>query len=264
MAEFEPEIEAALKGLSAVHRTVVQALLNHPAGLSMVRLMEIAYPEGRAAAHFNRRVRDLDPRFDIERIHRGRETLYVLRGVRQYADRTESRITNRIRAEVLHRDGSRCQMCGRSPRQHDIVLQVDHKIPQSWGGSSDVDNLWALCSSCNQGKKAYFQSFDQGEMRAVLSVRSVHARLARMLEMRMSDWVDSDTLEFVANFNDFQADWQKRLRELRSFGWKIETRKRRVGRRTTSDYRAVSTSPLPTDPAASIRQIERDRATRRH
>ena len=62
-----------------------------------------------------------------------------------------NRMTGRVRAEVLRRDGSRCQMCGTTP-SHGAVMHVDHIVPVSHGGKTIASNLQALCQDCNLGK----------------------------------------------------------------------------------------------------------------
>lgn len=54
--------------------------------------------------------------------------------------------------EILSRDNWTCCSCGRSVREHGIVLHVDHKVPRSKGGTDDRNNLQALCMKCNIGK----------------------------------------------------------------------------------------------------------------
>jgi hypothetical protein len=56
-------------------------------------------------------------------------------------------IPSPVRARVIVRDGGRCRRC-RSAR----LLEVDHIIPLSRGGSSDEDNLQTLCRRCNRKK----------------------------------------------------------------------------------------------------------------
>jgi hypothetical protein len=59
----------------------------------------------------------------------------------------------RLRFEVLRRDGYRCLACGASPATTPgVELQVDHVVPWSKGGESELSNLRTLCSACNQGK----------------------------------------------------------------------------------------------------------------
>lgn len=55
-----------------------------------------------------------------------------------------------IRWHILRRAMGRCEACGISAAER--ALHVDHIIPRSWGGSNDVSNFQALCSTCNVQK----------------------------------------------------------------------------------------------------------------
>lgn len=55
-----------------------------------------------------------------------------------------------LRYEVLTRDESTCQKCGR--KVPEVELEVDHILPWSCGGPTAIDNLQTLCKDCNQGK----------------------------------------------------------------------------------------------------------------
>jgi len=57
-----------------------------------------------------------------------------------------------LRFAILKRDGYRCQLCGRSAKNHGVVLEVDHKIARAKGGADKPSNLWTLCFDCNRGK----------------------------------------------------------------------------------------------------------------
>lgn len=61
------------------------------------------------------------------------------------------RITAGVRSKVLARDRYRCRHCGITTALG-AVLHVDHIIPISKGGTSDLGNLQALCQDCNLGK----------------------------------------------------------------------------------------------------------------
>lgn len=52
-------------------------------------------------------------------------------------------------AFVFERDGFKCVYCGSEKN-----LTLDHKIPQSRGGSHDPENLATCCSTCNSSKGA--------------------------------------------------------------------------------------------------------------
>ena len=58
------------------------------------------------------------------------------------------------RYKVLKRDNFTCVKCGASPAKNpgEVELQVDHKTPESLGGSTHIDNFQTLCKKCNLGK----------------------------------------------------------------------------------------------------------------
>jgi 5-methylcytosine-specific restriction endonuclease McrA len=54
------------------------------------------------------------------------------------------------RRNIFVRDQNRCLYCGaKAPK---AVLELEHIIPKSRGGSSSWENLCAACHSCNQKK----------------------------------------------------------------------------------------------------------------
>ena len=52
--------------------------------------------------------------------------------------------------QVFADTGGRCWYCG--CELHPDHFHVDHQIPKSSGGSSDIDNLVASCERCNMVK----------------------------------------------------------------------------------------------------------------
>jgi hypothetical protein len=58
-------------------------------------------------------------------------------------------LSYRTRFLVFQRDLYQCRICKASG----LKLEVDHIVPYSLGGSSDIDNLQALCVPCNRGKR---------------------------------------------------------------------------------------------------------------
>jgi 5-methylcytosine-specific restriction endonuclease McrA len=58
-------------------------------------------------------------------------------------------ISTDTRIFVWQRDGGKCRNCGSRQQLH-----FDHIIPQSWGGSSTVENIQLLCQTCNLKKGA--------------------------------------------------------------------------------------------------------------
>ncbi len=61
-----------------------------------------------------------------------------------------------VRFEALKKSNGCCVLCGRSNREHGIVLHVDHIKPRSKypALALRVDNLQILCEDCNLGKGA--------------------------------------------------------------------------------------------------------------
>jgi len=68
-------------------------------------------------------------------------------------------ITQKLRAEVLDRNGFTCQSCGLTPGEIDpdtgrkVRLHIAHIVDKSLGGKDELSNLRTFCSTCNQGAK---------------------------------------------------------------------------------------------------------------
>jgi hypothetical protein len=206
-------------------------------------------------AQFGRRRRELHRYYDIEKVRVGTKVAYVYKGPLD-EPRAARQVNNRLRVEILTRDGSRCQICGRSPKTDPrVVLQVDHKIP---GGPDTADNLWTLCRECNHGKKDLFESYaiDPKALAKIMQSPSVHVRIGELLKLAGRP-VPSFLMELIAN----QDDWQRRLRELRSLGWEFKSsRTGKFAGRVQVTYELVHAEPWPTEPTAVVRVIERSRA----
>ena len=74
--------------------------------------------------------------------------------------RKPRRISKRIRAQVLDRDGSTCQMCGLGVDDDDpldprrkVRLHIDHIRDRAHDGPDTPDNYRVLCSHCNEGAR---------------------------------------------------------------------------------------------------------------
>lgn len=169
---------------------------------------------------------------------------YTLKGVRDVKLNTSS-ISASDRAWAL-RD-KRCAQCGRTPEEDAVKLHVDHKIPQEWGGTNDRENLQALCSECNEGKKNLYATYDEfvDEIKAAANYNEVHRRIGELLKAFNGKPVPSDLIEVVAKAKQYQDDWQKRLRELRALGWIIEPEKHKEGGRFKSYYTLKHFEPWP-------------------
>lgn len=230
-----------------VGRRIYEELVAASDGLDINELKG-RIPEYADQMHFDRRLRDLDKPFVLARERRGGRLVYRLAG-RRDKQHQQGRVSKTLRAEVLYRDGSRCQMCGANPQKDaDVLLQIDHKVPLHWGGSNDEDNLWVLCDECNTGKRAFFASADEHaeQIRASVNYPEVHRRLGELLRaFGIGAEVPSYLLAVVASGQQFQEDWHRRLRELRELGWDYEVRKRKEGGRIVSYYRLTKDGGWP-------------------
>lgn len=66
--------------------------------------------------------------------------------------KTKREPSNRLKIQVLMRDGNRCKICGVTCSEGLHNIHFDHIIPWSKGGETVLDNLQVLCSVCNSAK----------------------------------------------------------------------------------------------------------------
>lgn len=88
----------------------------------------------------------------------------VLKAAEKQNDYAQSReyqrslMTSALRYSVLKRDQFRCQICGASAADG-VKLEVDHIMPVSKGGKTEMSNLRTLCERCNRGKRDRYDPF---------------------------------------------------------------------------------------------------------
>ena len=68
-----------------------------------------------------------------------------------FATSNTDAVSGSVRYEILRRAGARCELCGASSKETQI--DVDHIVPRARGGSNDLENLQALCRTCNSQKR---------------------------------------------------------------------------------------------------------------
>lgn len=206
----DTEIDSKLNHVARAIRDLLRA---NPDGLDIDEIKAVL-GVGADQMHLDRRLRSLRKYYHLPGKHVGGRFVYTL-GAAKGGITDSGAISGKLRAEALNIAKGRCQMCGKTVADDAIKLQIDHKVPQAWGGLTVIENLWAICESCNNGKRDHFASYDADEMAALLEYESVHERIAHLLKMHMGQPVDSNVIEFVANATERQEDWQKRLRDLR-------------------------------------------------
>ncbi|MET8387166.1 HNH endonuclease signature motif containing protein [Streptosporangium canum] len=215
----------------------------------------------------DRRLRDLRKQFIVETVRRkGSNPVYLLRRRNPVAVDASS-VSSRMEAEVYAIMGAYCRMCGASP-EDGVKLQVDHKIPLSWGGETVLENLQPLCERHNHGKQAFFKTLDSigPEVRYAADQPTVWHRIGELLKgLHAHNRRTSAELVALIAGEGYGGDPDRRLRDLRTpLGWKIDARKHREGRRTLTEYELISWQPWPPEgPEEAVRRYEQERKNRR-
>ncbi|MCT1448682.1 HNH endonuclease [Brevibacterium casei] len=205
---------------------------------------------GSAHAHTGRRLREMYSIFDVKPEQRDGRWVYPLRG---WATKNPAKaagrkgISARVRGEVLN--AKRCAQCGKTPGEDHVKLEVDHKIPHSWGGTDEIENLQPLCTQCNHDKQAFYSSMDpyEEQIRAATAHLEPHRRIGELLKAFYAADVEvpSQVVAVVASMHQYQDDWQKRMRELRKLGWDFTTSKRKENGRMMSYYQLTKFTEWP-------------------
>jgi hypothetical protein len=81
------------------------------------------------------------------------EVVSEVAGDQAASKRTKRDPSLRLRFLVMRRDNFKCAHCGRSPATlPGLELEVDHVVPWTKGGETELTNLQTLCIDCNRGK----------------------------------------------------------------------------------------------------------------
>ena len=67
-----------------------------------------------------------------------------------FKHKTKREPSDRLKVQVLMRDGNKCRICGVVCDGGIHKMHFDHIIPWSKGGETTLDNLQVLCSVCNE------------------------------------------------------------------------------------------------------------------
>lgn len=265
----EPDSEqiAALVG-SATQRLFYGLLYRrraNPPTMTELRFF-VANALGEEQSQADHCVRELRRYFEIEEaVSADGENRYILRNWSPTRPSgAGADISLRRRAEVLA--PQRCAQCGRTPLGDHVKLLVDRKVPLSWGGDNEPENLQPLCEDCDAGKRDYFRSFaaHAEEIRTAIGYDEPQKRIGELLKAFGGEWVRSDLLGIVASAGNFQEDWQRRLRDLRFLGWDYRHEKRYdEGARVWTYYRLTRSAPWPENIAQAIRDESARRKTRK-
>lgn len=92
------------------------------------------------------------PTYDkLDCIFTGRDQEIVSFPSKIVENKSKRNIPFGIRYKVLRKDNCQCVACGRTT-DDGIKLHIDHKVPFSLGGLTELKNLQTLCDQCNIGK----------------------------------------------------------------------------------------------------------------
>jgi hypothetical protein len=121
-------------------------------------------------------------------------------------------ISGKLRYKLLNQAEHRCQSCGKSASEDGVRLEIDHKVPVDMGGSSDEGNLWAICSQCNNEKKAFYQDLPSLDISELILLPSASKRIEALFREHPDVDIPSELIRVVARI----SDWTRSLREIRS------------------------------------------------
>ena len=121
--------------------------------LKVLKRHEVLTSDGQLVA-LNTRNLTLEQKAHIRMICEQRLQSFVRKrgiGTWDYRLLDDNPVPDSVRFFVLKAAGGRCQLCGVSAKE--CPLDVDHIIPRSRGGKTELANLQALCSKCNRSKR---------------------------------------------------------------------------------------------------------------
>jgi len=240
MSETEP---------SGIYKKILDVFLDAGVGtpLTITQIRDRLDEDAGSQEALSRRVRNLRSYgYDLPCESRK----YTLRSATPIRDANVEPISGRLRAEVLNAAHGRCEQCGQTIREDHVKLQIDHRNPRDWGGSTERSNLWALCEQCNNGKRNFFESLDDTVMRKCMKYELPIQRIGELLKAFEGKPVPRRLLDVVSDSAD---SWPRRLRELRELGWTVShVHDANEKGKYTHAYKLIESKPWPDDiPAVS-------------
>lgn len=98
---------------------------------------------------------------------------------KQYGERrTYPHRFYKLRFKILERDNFKCVYCGNGPEEG-MKLHIDHLIPYSKGGKTELQNLVTACHVCNIGKYTKIIKFDLPQQSKVKNKQIMPKKVAK-------------------------------------------------------------------------------------
>lgn len=87
-----------------------------------------------------------------------------------------SRIPSDLQAQVRERAHGLCEYCHAVECWQYVQFTIDHIVPQSQGGSDELENLALACFHCNRRKSSHTTGIDpeSGEVTVLFNPRDYH------------------------------------------------------------------------------------------
>jgi len=109
---------------------------------------------------------------------------------------SKTKISSKLRAEIINRDGKKCLWCGKSVADG-IKLEIDHVIAESFGGLTTQENLGTLCNLCNNGKSNNY--YGNYLLLTLLRILDLDNKIC-FIEFSKGDVFDNAKLRYFLNF----------------------------------------------------------------
>jgi hypothetical protein len=136
-----------------IHMQIIEVMKRFPEGISGGQIRQELEKEGlrpEDQTHLDRRIRELDEWFIIEKSVIGQDALR-----KTLHTRKKELVSQILTAQVLYAARGRCQRCGKTIEAHSITLVVEPKKKRDRIGIDDWKDCWAICKECSAGRRAH-------------------------------------------------------------------------------------------------------------
>ncbi len=120
-------------------------------------------------------------------------------------------IGNSLRFKVLSRYQFTCIYCGGTPPS--VLLEIDHIIPVSKGGTNDIENLTCSCFECNRGKRDKLIDKSQIQILDDLQQKKLNQFKEYLKYVKSKEKLTQESVEMVCEvYTSFNPGYQPALK----------------------------------------------------